>query len=385
MTLICDLKTLCDFCAPLHEEPFITIDTEFMREKTYWPQLCLVQIGAKNTAAAIDVLADGMDLKPVFDLLRNKKVTKVFHAARQDLEIFLHLSGKLPEPFFDTQVAAMVCGFGDAVGYEPLVAKLANAQVDKGSRFTDWSARPLSERQINYALADVTHLRVAYDKLHTRLKQENRTHWIEEEMNILRDPSTYQPDPKKVYQRIKGKKGKGSFLIVLRELAAWREIEAQRRNVPRNRVLRDESLIEIAHHTPDKPKNLSRTRGLSEKIANGPMGYAILNTVREALKIPEEQWPEPPPRQNLPSGTGPTSNLLKVLLKKVSEETNVAGKLIASSADLDLIAGFGKEADVPALRGWRNEIYGSDAIRLRAGELALAINDHKLIIHEILK
>ena len=385
MTLISDFETLCDFCAPLHQEPFITIDTEFMREKTYWPQLCLVQIGAKDTAAAIDVLAEGMNLTPVFELLRNTKVTKVFHAARQDLEIFLHLSGKLPEPFFDTQVAAMVCGFGDAVGYEPLVAKLANAHVDKGSRFTDWSARPLSERQINYALADVTHLRVAYDKLHRRLKQENRTHWIEEEMNILRNPATYRPDPKEVYQRIKGKKGKGNFLVVLRELAAWREIEAQRRDVPRNRILRDESLIEIAHYTPDNLQKLSRTRGLSERSAKGSMGYAILKTVSQALNIPKEQWPEPPPHPNLPSGTGPTSNLLKVLLKKVSEETNVAGKLIASSADLDMIAGFGKDADVPALRGWRNEIYGSDAIRLRAGELALAINNHKLILHKILK
>ena len=385
MTLISDFKTLCDFCAPLHEEPFITIDTEFMREKTYWPQLCLVQIGGKNTAAAIDVLADRMDLAPIFELLTNTKVTKVFHAARQDLEIFLHLSGKIPEPLFDTQVAAMVCGFGDSVGYEPLVAKLANAQVDKGSRFTDWSVRPLSERQINYALADVTHLRVAYDKLCSRIKHENRIHWIEEEMNILRDPATYRPDPKEVYQRIKGKKGKGNFLIVLRELAAWREIEAQHRDVPRNRILRDESLIEIAHYTPNDAHKLARTRGLTERAANGPMGDAILKTVRQALKIPKEQWPELPPPPNLPSGTGPTSNLLKVLLKKVSAETNVAGKLIASSADLDLIAGFGKDADVPALRGWRNEIYGSDAIRLRAGELAIAINDDKLVLHEILK
>ena len=385
MTLISDFKTLCDFCAPLHEESFITIDTEFMREKTYWPQLCLVQIGAKNTAAAIDVLADSMDLTPVFELLKNTNVTKVFHAARQDLEIFLHLSGEIPEPLFDTQVAAMVCGFGDSVGYEQLVAKLANAQVDKGSRFTDWSARPLSERQINYALADVTHLRVAYDKLHRRLKQENRTHWIEEEMNVLRDPATYRPHPKEVYQRIKGKRGKGNFLVVLRELAAWRELEAQRRDVPRNRVLKDDSLIEIAHYTPDNPQKLSRTRGLSERAANGPMGSAILKTVDQALKIPQDQWPEPPPHPNLPSGTGPTSDLLKVLLKKVSKETNVAGKLIASSAELDMIAGFGKDADVPALSGWRNEIFGSDAIRLRSGELALAIDDHKLILHEILK
>ena len=383
MTLITDFTALSKFCANLHDESFITVDTEFMREKTYWPQLCLVQVGGSETAAAIDTLSPNMDLSPLFELFENQRVVKVFHAARQDLEIFLHLNGQLPSPLFDTQVAAMVCGFGEAVGYEQLVAKLANARLDKASRYTDWSVRPLSARQLNYALADVTHLRVAYNKLRLSLKEGNRTHWIEEELEVLRTPETYRPDPMKAYHRIKGKKGNGKFLVILCELAAWREREAQHRNVPRNRVLRDETLIEIAHHIPKSPDALSRTRGLSGKAANGPTGTAILEAINRALEIPKDQWPQAPMRPSLPPGTGPTSDLLKVFLKKISEDCKVAGRLIASSADLELIAGFGEDADVPALRGWRREIFGLDALRLRNGELALTINDNILSVRQV--
>ena len=382
MTLITDSTTLEKFCDDLSDEPFITVDTEFMREKTYWPQLCLVQIGGSKTAAVIDALAQNMDLSPLFKLFDKPKIIKVFHAARQDLEIFLHLNGRLPAPLFDTQVAAMVCGFGESVGYEQLVAKLADARLDKGSRFTDWSARPLSARQISYALADVTHLRVAYQKLSIRLEQENRTNWIEEELEILRTPQTYMPDPMKAYQRIKGKKGNGKFLVILRELAAWREREAQHRNVPRNRILRDEALIEIAHHVPLQPRALSRTRGLSENAANGSLGLAIIETVNQALEIPVENWPQLPPRLSLPSGTGPVTDLLKVFLKKVSDDFDVAGRLIASSADLEQIAGFGEDAKVSALQGWRREIFGSDALRLCNGKLALSIINKKLTVQE---
>jgi len=381
--MITNSQALRDFCAPLHDEPFVTVDTEFMREKTYWPQLCLVQVGGPEEAVAIDPLADGMDLTPLFDLFDNQNVTKVFHAARQDLEIFLHIADRLPVPVFDTQVAAMVCGFGESVGYEQLVAKLANARLDKGSRFTDWAARPLSERQITYALADVTHLRVAYKKLRDRLERENRTAWIEEEMQILRAPATYRPDPAEVYQRIKGRKGHGKFLAVLRELAAWREEEAQRRDVPRNRVLRDETLVEIAHHTPEKPDALSRTRGLGDKAAHGPMGSAVLAAVKRGLAVPKAEWPVAPSRPDLPRGIGPIADLLKVLLKKVAEETNVAGRLIASSADVDLIAGLGEAADVAALRGWRREIFGADALKLQAGDLALSIDGNRLVVRDL--
>jgi len=383
MNLITDSDALREFCAPLHDEPFITVDTEFMREKTYWPQLCLIQVGGAGGAVAIDPLADGMDLGPLYALFDDETVVKVFHAARQDLEIFLHLTDRLPAPLFDTQVAAMVCGFGESVGYEQLVAKLANARLDKGSRFTDWSVRPLSERQIKYALADVTHLRVAYEKLRARLERENRTAWIEEEMQVLCQPATYRPDPREVYRRIKGRKGNGRFLAVLRELAAWRELEAQRRDVPRNRVLRDETLVEIAHHTPEKPDALSRTRGLGAKAAHGPMGKAIMAAVTKGLGVPKSDWPAPPARPDLPRGIGPVADLIKVLLKKVSEDTHVAGRLIASSADVELIAGLGAEADVPALRGWRREIFGDDALKLRAGELAIAIEGKNLVIRPL--
>ena len=383
MILITDTASLSDFCAPLHDEPYITVDTEFMREKTYWPILCLIQVGGADEAAAIDPLAEGMDLSPLYDLFDNQDVIKVFHAARQDLEIFLHLTDRLPTPLFDTQVAAMVCGFGESVGYEQLVAKLANARLDKGSRFTDWSIRPLSDRQLTYALADVTHLRIAYEKLRDRLERENRTAWIEEEMKVLSKHTTYRPDPMDVYKRIKGRKGNGKFLAVLRELAAWRENEAQRRDLPRNRVLRDETLVEIAHHTPDSPKALSRSRGLGDKAAHGPMGSAILAAVAKGTSLPRAEWPEPPARPDLPRGIGPISDLLKVLLKKVSEDTHVAGRLIASSAEVDLIAGFGAEADVPAMRGWRREIFGEDALKLRSGDLALSVDGTNLVISEL--
>lgn len=383
MTLITNSQALKEFCAPLHNEAFITVDTEFMREKTYWPQLCLVQIGGPDEAAAIDPLADSIDLTPMYDLFDDESIVKVFHAARQDLEIFLHLTDRLPVPVFDTQVAAMVCGFGESVGYEQLVAKLANARLDKGSRFTDWARRPLSERQISYALADVTHLRVAYEKLHQRLERENRTAWIEEEMTVLREPATYLPDPADVYKRIKGRGGKGKFLAVLRELAAWREIEARRRDVPRNRVLRDETLVEIAHHTPENADALGRTRGLGEKAAHGPMGAAILAAVTTGRDLPKSDWPTPPSRPDIPRGIGPIADLLKVLLKKVSEDTNVAGRLIASSADIDLLAGLGADAEIAALKGWRREIFGDDALRLRSGELALSIEGNRLAVRDV--
>ncbi|MDD9876296.1 MAG: ribonuclease D [Magnetovibrio sp.] len=382
MNLITDTDALRQFCAPLHDEDYITVDTEFMREKTYWPQLCLVQVGGRDGAAAIDPLAEGIDLAPLYALFDDPGVVKVFHAARQDLEIFLHLTDRLPAPLFDTQVAAMVCGFGESVGYEQLVSKLAKAQLDKGSRFTDWSIRPLSERQINYALADVTHLRVAYEKLLARLERENRTAWIEEEMTVLAEPTTYRPDPEEVYKRIKGRRGNGRFLAVLRELAAWREREAQRRDLPRNRVLRDETLVEIAHHTPKNADSLSRTRGLGAKAAKGPMGAAILKAVDKAQGLPKSEWPEPPARPDLPRGIGPIADLIKVLLKKVAEDTHVAGRLIANSADVDLIAGLGEDADVAALKGWRREIFGGDALRLRAGELALSVDGTRLIVTE---
>lgn len=382
MALISNTQDLEAFCAPLHQAEFVTVDTEFMRENTYWPILCLVQVAGPDNFAAIDPLAEGIDLAPLFKLLQDPKVIKVFHAARQDLEIFLHLSDAVPTPIFDTQVAAMVCGFGESVGYDHLISKLAKVRLDKGPRFTDWALRPLSERQIEYALADVTHLRVAYTKLVARLEKEGRHPWIEEEMAVLAEPTTFIVDPMKAYERIKTRGGKGQFLAVLRELAAWRELEARRRDVPRNRVLRDETLAEIAHHTPTTPDALAKSRGLGAKAAHGPMGSHILQAVQRGCEVPQEEWPKPSVKPDLPRGIGPISDLLKVLLKKVSEDTHVAGRLIANSADIELIAGLGEDAGVQALKGWRREIFGNDALRLRAGELSLAVDGNRLVVQD---
>jgi len=382
MNFITDTDSLAAFCADMKSADYVTVDTEFMRESTYWPQLCLVQVAGPDDHAVIDPLAEGIDLAPLFDLMRDPKITKVFHAARQDLEIFLHLMDSVPTPVFDTQIAAMVCGFGESVGYDHLISKLTKVRLDKGPRFTDWSLRPLSDRQIEYALADVTHLRKAYEKLVSRLEREGRYPWIEEEMAELADPEIYIVDPMKAYERIKTRGGKGRFLAVLRELAAWRELEARRRDVPRNRVLRDETLAEIAHHTPSTAEALAKSRGLGAKAAHGPMGKYILEAIERGMAVPESDWPRPPAKPDLPRGIGPISDLLKVLLKKVSEDTHVAGRLIANSADVELIAGLGEDAGVAALKGWRREIFGEDALKLRAGKLWLAVDGANLVIQE---
>jgi len=378
MPLITDTRALADFCRRLAAAEFVTVDTEFMRERTYWPVLCLVQLAGPDDARAVDALAPGIELAPLFELLANQRVLKVFHAARQDLEIFHHLSGKLPTPVFDTQVAAMVCGFGDAVGYETLISKLTKAHVDKGSRFTDWSLRPLSERQVAYALADVQHLRPAYEKLRRKLAANGREAWLEEEMATLNAPATYDGDPMDAYRRIKTRSANGRVLAALRELAAWRDKEARRRDVPRNRILRDEALVEIAHHTPANAEQLARTRGLGAKMAHGPMGADILACVRRGLAVPERDRPQPVARPELPRGLGPVADLLKVLLKMKSEDSHVASKLLASSADIELIAAYGEAADVPALKGWRRQVFGDDALRLIKGELSLAVRGRKL-------
>ena len=382
MTLITDSQALAAFCQRLRGTEYITVDTEFMREKTYWPILCLVQIAGPIDAAVIDTLAPGMDLAPVYELFDDRDLLKVFHAARQDLEIFFHEAGRLPEPVFDTQVAAMVCGFGDSVGYEQLIAKLTKGTIDKSSRFTDWSLRPLSERQIDYALADVTHLRPAYEKLAKRLKSNGRDGWIDEEMAVLEAPSTYDGNPDTAYQRIKARSKSARFMAVLRELAAWREREAQRRDQPRNRILRDDALVEIAHHTPKTAKDLGRTRGLSVKVAEGSYGQQLLGAVKRGLDVPDSECPQPEAKPDLPRGLGPVTDLLKVLLKMKSEDADVATKLLASSADIELIAAFGEKADVRAMSGWRREVFGNDALRLRAGDIALTVEGKRMIVVE---
>lgn len=370
MTLIAENAALTDFCQRQRQAEFVAIDTEFMRDKTYWPQLCLVQIAGPDEAAAIDSLAPGIDLAPLHQLMADTKVTKVFHAARQDVEIFFHLTGKIPAPLVDTQVAAMVCGFGDSVSYENLAAKLAGARIDKSSRFTDWAQRPLTDRQLQYALSDVTHLRPAYEHLARRLAKTGRSEWVAEEMAVLISPATYRLEPSEAWRRIKFRNDKPRALAILREIAAWREEEAQRRDLPRGRILKDESLCEIAAHAPHNIDELARCRGLSRSIAENKQGQAILAAIKRGLDIPANQLPPVPPRRDLPAGLGPVVELLRVLLKMRCEDHEVAQKLVASADDLELIAAD-DEADVPAMSGWRHEIFGADALALKHGRLAL--------------
>ena len=383
MAVIADSTSLTNLCDRLIKSSYITVDTEFMRDQTYWPRLCLVQIADENEAAAIDTLAEGIDITPLLNLLINPKILKIFHAARQDLEIFYKLMGKLPSPIFDTQVAAMVCGFGDSAGYDTLVRKLTDEIIDKSSRFTDWALRPLSHRQIKYALGDVTHLRQVYIKLNEMLSQNNRHNWMDEELCILRDIKNYTFEPEDAWRRVKCRTPKPRFLAILKEVAAWREIEAQTRDIPRNRILRDESLVEISHHAPKTINDLSRARGMSHKKAEGPLGRALLNAVQIGLNVPSENLPEVKRDVALPKGIGPMTDLLKVLLKLKCEKHDVAQKLIATVNDMEQIAAFGQNADVPALQGWRQEVFGIDALRLRSGQLAMVIKDHNLELVEI--
>ncbi len=374
MTLLTDPAQVAALCARLAAEDFVTVDTEFIREKTYWPVLCLIQLAGDDEAAAVDPLAPGMDLTPVWDLMQNPDVVKVFHAARQDIEIFVHLTGRTPAPIYDTQIAAMVCGFGDQVGYEQLVRRLAKAQIDKGARFADWAARPLTGKLLAYALSDVTHLRTAYRKLRERIRSAGREDWIAGDMAALENAGTYITEPEDAWKRVKSRSLKPRYLGVLKQVAAWRESFAQQKNIPRNRVFRDEALVDIAANAPRTVAALARTRGVSKGLAEGPAGQAILKAVERGRNGPA---PEPQPaafREELPAGAAPVVEFLKVLLKERCETGRVAQKLVASAADLERIA-MDDEADVPALSGWRRTLFGEDALALKHGRLALAVRN----------
>lgn len=378
--LITTNDDLAALCARLADASFITVDTEFLRDTTYWPKLCLIQVASPDEEAAIDALVDGLDLQPLYDLLTDPNLLKVFHAARQDMEIFYQrLEGKLPSPIFDTQVAAMVCGFGEQVGYDTLARKLTGAKIEKASRFADWSKRPLTEKQLSYALADVTHLRDIYRKLRDQLEASGRARWLDEEMAQITDPATYQMDPRDAWHRLKPKSGDRTYLALLRELAAWREREAQRRNVPRNRILRDEQIQDIAAHAPRTPHDLARTRGLSSDFAKGRTGEAVLTAVEHALALPPEERPQSPRKNETPPGVAALVDLLKVLLKAKSESHGVAQKLLATTTDLERIA-VDDNADVAALRGWRYDVFGADAVALKHGRIALAARGKRVEI-----
>lgn len=377
MTLIADSAELAAFCTRQRGAEFITVDTEFMRERTYWPVLCLVQVGGPSEAVAIDALAPEIDLAPLLALMNDDASLKVFHAARQDLEIFFHLSGAVPQPLFDTQVAAMVCGFGDSASYETLVRKLAGASLDKASRFTDWSHRPLTKRQIEYALGDVIHLRTVYERLQQWLAKNGRASWFAEEMAALADATLYRTEPTEAWRRFRLRgRADSKFLAVLRALAGWREAAAQERDLPRGRVLRDEALIEIASHAPRGVEALARTRGLAKGIAEGKFGKEILDAVSAGLADPDPPPAVPQKAQN-PPGLGPVIELLRVLLKQRCEDFEVAQKLVASADDLEAIAADDKAA-VPALHGWRREVFGADALALKHGTLALTAGRNRI-------
>ncbi len=377
MTLITDSGALAAFCDRQIGVAFVAIDTEFMRERTYWPILCVVQVAGPEEAAAIDALAPGIELAPLLALMADPEILKVFHAARQDLEIFFQLLGQVPHPIFDTQIAAMVCGFGDSASYETLVKRLAGAPLDKASRFTDWAHRPLSERQIEYALADVVHLRTVYERLQQLLAKNDRAGWFAEEMADLVDPALYRGEPAEAWRRfrLRGRADR-RMLGVLRAVAAWREAAAQQRDLPRGRIMRDEAVLEIAAHAPKTIESLARTRSLGRGVAEGKLGREILEAVAQGLADPNPP-PVIPAKAEAPPGIGPLIELLRVLLKQRCEDFAVAQKLVASADDLEAIAAS-DDAPVRALSGWRREVFGADALALKHGKLALTAGRNRI-------
>ncbi|MFS3135756.1 ribonuclease D [Gluconacetobacter sacchari] len=363
--------------ARLRREPFVTIDTEFVRERTYWPELCLVQLAGAQDVVVLDTLAPGLDLAPLAELLDDPAVVKVFHAARQDLEIFLHLFGRLPAALFDTQVAAMVAGYGDQVGYDNLVASLVGAHIDKAHRFSDWAARPLSPAQIAYAAADVTYLRAVYQLLRERLETEGRMEWVAAELAVLSRPETFRPDPETLWEKMRPRTGNRRMLGVLRAVTAWRELEAQRVNVPRQRLLKDESLLEIAATVPAEAETLARVRGVSRGFAEGRSGAGLLEAIAAAQALPDASLPRQSKGKDGPRPSPALVALLKVLLAACCEEHDVAPRLVASSEDIDRLA-LEAEPDLPVLQGWRRVVFGEDALALKAGTMLLGVDGTRI-------
>lgn len=386
MITITTTEALDAFCQRAATHPYVTVDTEFLRERTYYSKLCLVQLAvpgdAEEDAVLVDPLVDGLSLEPLYDLFRNEDVVKVFHAARQDLEIFFVDAQVFPKPLFDTQVAAMVCGFGDQVGYETLVRKIAKAQLDKSSRFTDWSRRPLTDAQKKYALGDVTHLRQIYEFLAADLEKTGRGVWVEEELSVLTDPETYTIRPEDAWKRLKTRTNSSRFLGVAKELARFREAYAQSRNIPRNRVMKDDALLELASTKPRSLQDLGRSRLLLREARKGDIAEGILAAVTAGVDMAQEDLPRATDKSREKLQVNPAlADLLRVLLKARCEQEKVAQKLIASAADLDALAA-GKR-DVGALKGWRAKLFGDDALRLCQGKLALAAKGQRVEVFEV--
>ena len=385
MITITTTEGLAAFCEKAARAPYVTVDTEFLRERTYYSKLCLVQLAVPGNedddAVLVDPLAKGMDLSALYELFKNEAVVKVFHAARQDIEIFFIEGDVIPRPLFDTQVAAMVAGFGEQVGYETLVRKIAKSQLDKSSRFTDWSRRPLTDAQKTYALADVTHLRVIYEFLANELEKSGRRNWLDEELGTLTDPATYVVEPDEAWRRVKTRTNSARFLGIVRELAKFRETHAQTKNIPRNRVMKDEALLEIASTKPKNIGDLGRSRLLLRDARKGEIAEGIIEAVAAGLALPNDQLPVPDRSRDKLQVNPALSDLLRVLLKAKSEQLGVAQKLIATSSELhEIAAGL---RDVSAMKGWRNEAFGKDAIKLCEGKLALRAAGNSVEVFEI--
>lgn len=379
MEIITDTETLSKACAKCAEHSFCTVDTEFLRESTFWPILCLVQMACAEDEWIIDVQAKDIDLAPFFELMANKNVVKVFHAARQDVEIIYHLGDLIPNPIFDTQVAAMVCGYGDSISYDQLVFKITQTSLDKSSRFTDWSKRPLSEKQLTYALADVTHLRDVYLSLKANLEEQNRAHWVAEEMEILTSPVTYDMPPEDAWKRLKMRARKPRELAILKEVAKWREETARANDVPRGRVIRDDAIYDICTRAPSNIQQLSELRGLSRGFDKNRYGEKLLEAIMRAKDIPDDELERIPRPKQAPEGCQAATEMLKVLLKVIVEKYGVAAKIIATVDDLEKIAADDK-ADVSALKGWRKELFGNMALDLKNGRIALGYKDRSVQI-----
>ncbi|GGB43239.1 ribonuclease D [Roseibium aquae] len=378
MNVIKTTQDLADACLHLSSHDFVTVDTEFLRESTFWPKLCVIQMAAPDAAFIVDALADELSLEPFFELMRDTSTVKVFHAARQDIEIIHHMGGLIPAPLFDTQVAAMVCGFGDSISYDQLVYKVTGARIDKSSRFTDWARRPLTKKQLDYAMADVTHLRDAYQFLKANLAEQNRSHWVEDEMTVLTSEKTYRTEPDEAWQRLKMRVRKPVELAVMIEVAAWREREAQTRDVPRSRVLKDDAIYEIAAQQPQSPDALGQLRTIPRGFERSKHADEILKAVRRAVALPKDALPKLPKGRAAPDGSAAAVDLLKVLLKMVSETHGVAAKVIATVEDLEKIAAD-DTADVAALKGWRRELFGEVALKLKRGDVALAFRGRQIV------
>jgi ribonuclease D len=388
MRIVDNSEALKAFVAELAGAPYLALDTEFLRDQTYYPKLCLIQVAARlpgsgMVEAIIDPLAAGIDLAPFYELIKRPDIVKVLHAARQDIEIFFLQGGVLPDPLFDTQVAAMVCGFGDAASYETLARRIAHVEIDKSARFTDWSHRPLSKRQLEYALADVTHLCVIYEWMKARLEKTGRAGWVAEEVSALQDPALYKLDPEMAWKRLKPRTANKRFLAILAALAAWREREAQARDIPRGRVLKDEALTEIAAHPPESPEALERIRAVPRGFANSKLGKGLTDAIAagQTAEPPEGAAAENKQRRRREPSPA-VVDLLKTLLRLRAEAAGVAPRLIANAEDIERLAA-NEDEEVAALHGWRNEVFGKDAIALRKGDLAIALENGEAVVVEL--